>query len=55
MRIVDPCSDDEAAGWNTGNGVCSRQVAAGVINCLDRLDTFPRPVLEPIRDGVVRF
>ena len=38
-----------------GNGVCPRQAAAGVINCLDRLDTYPRLVLGPIRDGVVRF
>lgn len=38
-----------------GNGVCPRQAAAGVINCLDRLDAPSRPVLEPIGDGVVRF
>lgn len=37
-----------------GDGVCPRQAAAGVINCLDRLGTSPRPALEPIRDGVVR-
>ena len=37
-----------------GNGVCPRQAAASILDCLDKLDTFPRPVLEPPRDGIVR-
>lgn len=37
-----------------GDGVCPRQAAAGILDCLDKLATFPQPVLEPLRDGVVR-
>ena len=37
-----------------GNGVCPRQAAAGILGCLDKLDTSPRPVLESRRDGIVR-
>lgn len=37
-----------------GNGVCPRQAAAGILDCLDKLDTFPRPALESPRDGIVR-
>lgn len=37
-----------------GNGVCPRQAAAGVIDCLDKLDTHPRLVLESLRDGIIQ-
>lgn len=36
-----------------GNGVCPRQAAAGIVDCLDKLSTFPQPVLESLRDGIV--
>lgn len=38
-----------------GNGICPRQAAEGLLDCLDRLDAPSRPVPEPIRDGIVRF
>lgn len=37
-----------------GNGVCPRQAAAAVVDCLDKLDTHPQPVLESLRDGIAR-
>lgn len=37
-----------------GNGVCPRQAAASIIDCLDRLDRQDQPRLDPYWDGIVR-
>ena len=37
-----------------GNGVCPRQAAAGITDCLDKLDWQNRLRLEPAWDGIVR-
>lgn len=37
-----------------GNGVCPRQAAAGIIDCLDTLDEQSQPWLGPFWDGIVR-
>lgn len=37
-----------------GNGVCPRQAAAGIIDCLDMLDWQGQPWLDPFWDGIVR-
>lgn len=37
-----------------GNGVCPRQAAAGIIDCLDMLDTDPQPPLKLVRDGIIQ-
>ncbi len=37
-----------------GNGVCPRQAAAAVTDCLDMLDTDGRPPLKPVRDGIIQ-
>ena len=36
-----------------GNGVCPRQAAADIIDCLDMLDRQDQPRLDPIWDGIV--
>lgn len=36
------------------NGVCPRQAAAGITDCLDKLDYPAQPRLDPFWDGIVR-
>lgn len=37
-----------------GGGVCPRQAAAGITDCLDELDWQGQPRLDPIRDGIIQ-
>lgn len=50
---VDGLSDADRIRL-AGNGVCPRQAAAGITDCLDKLDWQNRPRLEPPWDGIVR-
>lgn len=37
-----------------GNGVCPRQAAAGIIDCLDELDPIPAHWANEFRDGIIQ-
>ena len=65
MRIIDLCAGSgmlaRSAAYTladrirlAGNGVCPRQAAAGITDCLDKLDWQNRLRLEPPWDGIVR-
>lgn len=46
-RIIDLCA-------GSGNGVCPRQAAAGIIDCLDELDLVKGHWANEFRDGIVQ-
>ena len=49
-HVVEECDRIRLAG----NGVCPRQAAAGVVECLDELDPIQGRWSNEFRDGIIR-